>query len=621
MKNPRQCVITLGIDDQPPPGHPQLVRDFRPAIKRLEASLVRTGFEGDFVHWDESYPMGSPTHHDSPCGFKPFCFIAAAEAGYEIILWLDATVEVQRPLMPLLHRIEREGYLIFREDHSVGEYCKDDALGPLGITRETSMIMPSCWGCAIGLDLRQTRAQYFLKEWQALAVDGITFPGPRWSGVRGFPLTASKDSRVKGHRYDQTAASVLALRHGMNVWQSKGLFFHFLSNHRRSVPTRLSRPIQIVPSPRINDPSERRASNGRHRILFFSRGRGRGHAVPDLAIVEELYKLEADMTVQFVSYGTGADTLREAGWPVIDLGLPERNPFVRTLTETHQLIEDWRPTIVISHEEFAVTASARLANVSSILITDWFPPATTIPAEAIGCADSIVFIGESTVFQIPASLRRPPIFVGPVVRKMNYSRDDRIRARRELNVSSTAFMISVIPGAWATETKAPIAQLVLQAFDTLATPDKFLYWLSKRDHDSLRRVTAGRPNVQVAEDCHAVDQILVASDVVITKGNRGTIMDAASLGIPSIALSYRNNPVDDALVPLIPSTKTFVAKSLNPELLHAHLAYLAAMSPAARARPLNWHLRGGEVAAAALMGEIRRLTPAFTSRPAALTDS
>jgi hypothetical protein len=41
-------------------------------------------------------------------------------------------------------------------------------------------------------------------------------------------------------------------------------------------------------------------------VLFFARGRGRGHAVPDTAIVDELLQLSPDLNVCFASYATGA---------------------------------------------------------------------------------------------------------------------------------------------------------------------------------------------------------------------------------------------------------------------------------------------------------------------------
>lgn len=45
------------------------------------------------------------------------------------------------------------------------------------------------------------------------------------------------------------------------------------------------------------------------KVLSFSRGRGRGYAIPDVAIREELLDVEPSITLRFVSYGTGAETI------------------------------------------------------------------------------------------------------------------------------------------------------------------------------------------------------------------------------------------------------------------------------------------------------------------------
>jgi hypothetical protein len=74
-----------------------------------------------------------------------------------------------------------------------------------------------------------------LQQWKERARDGVTFPGPKWSGVFGWPRTASQDPRVKGHRYDQTAASVIALKLGMDQWKSKSLFYEFFECERSFV--------------------------------------------------------------------------------------------------------------------------------------------------------------------------------------------------------------------------------------------------------------------------------------------------------------------------------------------------------------------------------------------------
>jgi len=232
----RTCIITLGINGPQSPDHPAVVfQDYARGIARQRQQLALHGYRGDILTWEQDYPPGSPSAREAHCAFKPYCFWEAQERGYEIVLWLDSSIAIKRPIDPLLECAGRQGYLFFRVFHSVGEYCKDDALEPLGITREESFAMPSCRACVMGLDLTHAVSREFLREWKTRAGDGVTFPGPKWSGVRGWPRTASPDPRVKGHRHDQTAASVIAARLGMTAWWSRSEFSHYFDNDRRFV--------------------------------------------------------------------------------------------------------------------------------------------------------------------------------------------------------------------------------------------------------------------------------------------------------------------------------------------------------------------------------------------------
>jgi hypothetical protein len=349
----------------------------------------------------------------------------------------------------------------------------------------------------------------------------------------------------------------------------------------------------------------------RIRVLLFSRGRGRGHAVPDIAIAGELPGLDDRIEIQFASYATGAETFRRAGRPVIDLGLPEANAYTPTLLLAHKLIAELRPDIVVAHEEFAVLPAARMAGIPSVLLTDWFPPPAQVTAETITYADAIIFMGEPGIFPLPAMVRRPPVFVSPVIRKMQYALSDRPRARAELGIAEAALVVSVIPGAWATEEKAPIAQIVLPAFRLLAPAEKCLFWLTKTDQPQLQKLAQGDPQVRVLADHPVVEQLMVASDVIITKGNRGTIMDAASLGVPSISLSLGTNPVDEILISKIRSNLAFNARAMDAPTLRRYIEQQAAIPLPERTPPPDLSVQGGAAAAKALIAEINRLLPSL----------
>src|SRR5712691_3677218 len=87
------------------------------------------------------------------------------------------------------------------------------------------------------------------------------------------------------------------------------------------------------------------------KVLFFSRGRGRGHAIPDVEIIRALGAVRPDAEVRIVSYGTGCATFTDLGFPVVDLGLPDTSPIAETSVLAGRLIGWLNPDLVVSHEE------------------------------------------------------------------------------------------------------------------------------------------------------------------------------------------------------------------------------------------------------------------------------
>lgn len=216
----RKAVITLGISSPAPTGHPgRLWQDYRRGIARLKESLASVGFSGEFMYWDSTYPRGCPHHEETEYAFKPFCFVEVAAEGVQLALWLDSSIYPYREIDTIFEEIRSNGYLFVGGTHFTGEYCTDDALSVLGVTREQALAIPSCSSGILGLNFECEIAREFLARWHMCARDGRAFRGPKWSGVRGFPVTVSTDPRVKGHRHDQTVASILAWQLGMRQWK------------------------------------------------------------------------------------------------------------------------------------------------------------------------------------------------------------------------------------------------------------------------------------------------------------------------------------------------------------------------------------------------------------------
>jgi hypothetical protein len=217
MEN-KVCIVSLGVNSQRTIGSPaEYNQNYSKGLKRLESSLVELGYNGDFMLWDK-YPEGAPSHEESHCGYKPFTMYEALKKKYKIVIWIDASIYAIKDISPLLEIIEKRGYLFFKELHSLGEYCKDDALHSFNISREESFEMPSIKGGVVGLNLTHQTVIEFLEIWKEKAMDG-SFVGAKWSGVKGWPRTVSTDARVKGHR-SQTIASLIALQMDLKDWES-----------------------------------------------------------------------------------------------------------------------------------------------------------------------------------------------------------------------------------------------------------------------------------------------------------------------------------------------------------------------------------------------------------------
>ena len=341
------------------------------------------------------------------------------------------------------------------------------------------------------------------------------------------------------------------------------------------------------------------SDSSRVGVLLFSRGLGSGHAIPDMAIVDELQKLRDDVDVRFVSYATGAATLSEHGHNVIDLNLPERNPVLETMVRAAKTIGVLGPQLVVSHEEFGALPAAKIFDLPTVMITDWFVEPEKLTMLTLEYADEIIFIDDPGVFTEPPYVEGKVQYVGPVLRPFEYSRADRERARRELDLPGDAVVILVLPGHWATEAREPVYDLVMPAFHQLEAPSKHLIWIAGADQEMLAEKTKDIPGVLIKEKDWQMDRLMVASDLAITKTNRKTSMELAALGVPSLSLSHGYNRINDRCLEHIPTNRGLVVKETDSEKLRLAIeASLSGGRGVANRPDGNVPLQDGRIAAA-----------------------
>ena len=309
-------------------------------------------------------------------------------------------------------------------------------------------------------------------------------------------------------------------------------------------------------------------SEGRLRLLFFSRGRGRGHAVPDIEILQEFESIRPDAEVRLVSYASGADALSEAGLPLIDLDMPESGPLAELSVAAGRLIRWLDPDVIVSHEEFCVPPAAKIFGKPCLFITDFFAEPDLYSMRALQFADEILFTGREGVFDEPEYLTGKVRYLGPAVRRLHAQ--DTVR-------SGEQFVIGVLPGSW-TQQAAAFEELVVSAFDGLEHPSKKLVWVAGPRYDDVRRKTAGYDNVHVHRTVTHIGALMAGCDVAFTRGSRMSTLELASLRVPVIAVSYGLNKIDDRALAGLPGVSFVDGATLRPSQLAQ--ALLEAEEPA-----------------------------------------
>jgi glycosyltransferase involved in cell wall biosynthesis len=178
---------------------------------RLVQTLAEQGWGGAVLSWRDVYPDGAPTHEQMPYAFKLRAFDLAREQGFKKILWLDSSAYALAHPWPLFRKMDERGYYFWTSHDSCAPWCNDRSLDYFGFTREQARGIPMLAGGCIGLHVDSDKAQAFYAMWKQAMADGI-FPGP-WRRGPADP----EPPEYRGHRHDQTAASLAAHEVGMEV--------------------------------------------------------------------------------------------------------------------------------------------------------------------------------------------------------------------------------------------------------------------------------------------------------------------------------------------------------------------------------------------------------------------
>lgn len=215
------------------------VGSYAKAMMRLELSLKQVGYGGefervklinDYAHIESPFHKGTPDA--VPYAFKAYSIKKAIDEGMRYILWLDSVVYATKSLTPVFNHIQEYGYLLLdNTGFSIGDYTSDACLHKWGMSRREAFDNPMIMACVMGFDVHNPIAKKFLEKYIAAASDGVSYIGD-WYNDR---LQVSQDLRVKGHRHDQSVASVIAKQLGMTITNAQSTYFAY-AEHKGKIP-------------------------------------------------------------------------------------------------------------------------------------------------------------------------------------------------------------------------------------------------------------------------------------------------------------------------------------------------------------------------------------------------
>lgn len=268
--------------------------------------------------------------------------------------------------------------------------------------------------------------------------------------------------------------------------------------------------------------------------------------MPDIAIIQQFRRLRPEIDIRVVSYGSGAEAFRMLGEPVLDVGADDSSSAIDLIVPLGRALVASHEDLIISHEEPIILPLAHLTRQNTVFLTHWFTGPSDPFIDALSYADHVIFMEKEGIFPEPQKIRGKVRYVGPVLRDLQVSQDDRPRIRADLGLKPEDHVILVAPGHFSTADAAACSRMIVHAFRRSQLPSKKLVWiLNGIERALVDDLIEEKDEISVYEPMQHIERLMIACDVAITKGTYNTTMELFALGIPTISLSSGLNFVDD----------------------------------------------------------------------------
>lgn len=180
---------------------------------RLVNSLNFVGWAGDVLTWKDEWPNDN-YNKKCPYNVKASALEEALKQNYTHILWLDCSIWAIKDPMSIFDLINDKGYFFWTSGFNCAQTCSDKCLDYFGVTRDEAEKMTEISSGIFGFNTNNPLGNRFIHEFIKAAKDRV------FEGSRNHD-NQSRDKRFLFHRQDQSAASLIVNKLGLDITQPR----------------------------------------------------------------------------------------------------------------------------------------------------------------------------------------------------------------------------------------------------------------------------------------------------------------------------------------------------------------------------------------------------------------
>jgi len=173
----------------------------------------------DHFHFTDFGQIQSKSHGEYPYAFKPNAIHTVRRMGYNLILWVDSPVYPIKNFDSLIEKVKTEKILLIDNiGWTIGDFTSDICLQHFTMSRDESFTHPMVMACIMGFNLKD--------DWSRNVFDtylGYAHTEAYQGDWHNNHSQVSRDSRVRGHRHDQSVISCIAARRGIKLTHPDGI--------------------------------------------------------------------------------------------------------------------------------------------------------------------------------------------------------------------------------------------------------------------------------------------------------------------------------------------------------------------------------------------------------------